>query len=359
VSVEEMPPTDWDARVVAADGGHVLQGTAWAEHRREQGWRPRFLTFADGRSALLLTVTQRPLPGAICYAPRGPISAGDPPERVAERVVALADWARRDGGTLLVADPELDASVEYERLLAAGGFRETEEIQATRHRLILPLPAGTTEDSLMSSFAKSTRQRIRAAEKVGTRVVEDTAGDHLEAFAGLLAATARRKDFWVGDVGAAAVWWRRVMRAGQARFWAATDGERLLGGLLVYVQGGHLATAYSADDATSRERFPGTMHALRWTAIRAALAAGAPRIDLGGVDMPGARRKPEPGEPTYGLLEHKTGFGARWIESAAAHEVVLRPWVHRATAAARSAVRLARLRRGRPSAARRGAGGGR
>jgi hypothetical protein len=45
-----------------------------------------------------------------------------------------------------------------------------------------------------------------------------------------------------------------------------------------------------------------------------------PSIDLGGVDVRGARHKPEKGEPTYGLWEHKASFGAEWVESAPAHE---------------------------------------
>jgi hypothetical protein len=71
------------------------------------------------------------------------------------------------------------------------------------------------------------------------------------------------------------------------------------------------------------------MHLLRWTFLRAALAGGGPFADLGGVDVAGARRIPEPGEPTYGLYEHKKSLGAVWTESEAAHEVVLRPLVQR------------------------------
>jgi lipid II:glycine glycyltransferase (peptidoglycan interpeptide bridge formation enzyme) len=85
------------------------------------------------------------------------------------------------------------------------------------------------------------------------------------------------------------------------------------------------------------------MHLLRWTAIRGARDDGAPSIDLGGVDVRGARRQPQPGEPAYGMFEHKIGFGARWVESAAAHEVVLRPSVYRADLALR---RLRRRMRG-------------
>jgi hypothetical protein len=61
--------------------------------------------------------------------------------------------------------------------------------------------------------------------------------------------------------------------------------------------------------------------------------------------VPGARRRPRRGEPCFGLYEHKASFGARWVESAPAHEIVLRPWTYRAAAIARGLIRLARLRR--------------
>ena len=72
---------------------------------------------------------------------------------------------------------------------------------------------------------------------------------------------------------------------------------------------------------------PGTMHLLRWRAIQLALAEGR--------DGDGPRRAwtwrargatPEPGEPTYGLYEHKRSFGATWVELAGAQERVARPW---------------------------------
>lgn len=339
-------PAGWDALTVEPPGGHVLQGTGWAAHRAGQGWRTWFVRFTDGRAALVLTIRQPPMPGFLAYAPRGPISAGDDPEVVARRALALARWVGRAGGTLLVVDPELDAGTGYETIIERDRFHPTEELQASRHRLILPFPAGTTESSLLAAVTKTTRQRIRAAEKAATVVSDDPAGHHLDAFAELLLRTAERKSFEVGDVAASARWWRRALDAGHARLLVARNGTQLLGGLVLYLQGGHVATAYSADDVTLRDRFPGTMHLLRWTAIRQALAAGAPFIDLGGVDAPGVRRMPVPGEPLWGLLEHKRSFAAQWVESSPAHEVVLRPWVHRAGRLARAAVGVARRPRG-------------
>jgi lipid II:glycine glycyltransferase (peptidoglycan interpeptide bridge formation enzyme) len=68
------------------------------------------------------------------------------------------------------------------------------------------------------------------------------------------------------------------------------------------------------------------MHLLRWRAIQLALAEARTEMDLGGVDVAGARREPAEGEPTYGLYEHKRSYGARWVALAGAQERVARPW---------------------------------
>ena len=325
VAISATAPAGWDQVVVDAPGGHVVQGTASAEHRASQGWNPRFVTFDDGRGALVI-VRARRIRGATGYCPRGPIAAGDPPERVADRAVALAGAMRAEGIVALAVDPELDQSDTYDRRLADAGFRVVEEIQAGRHRLVVDLPTGTTEASLLAGCTKTARQRIRGAWVAGT-VVEATSADaDLTAFGALMETTAERRGFWIGSPSALQAWWRRVLDAGQGCLLVARNGGRVAGGLFLYRQGGHLATAYSADNPAFRRELKGTMHLLRWTAITLALAERAPLIDLGAVDIPGARREPRQGEATFGLYEHKRSLGAHWVESAAAHEIVLRPW---------------------------------
>jgi lipid II:glycine glycyltransferase (peptidoglycan interpeptide bridge formation enzyme) len=346
-SVDDAAPDGWDDRAIDAPGGHVLQGTAWAAHRASLGWTPRFITFESGRVALLLTHRQPPLAGFSAYAPRGPVAAGDPGPRVAERAAALAGWVRGAGGTVLAVDPELDADPAYESALTAAGFAETEEIQPSRHRLVLSFEPGDDEAAVLARVAKQTRQRIRAAESAGVRVVDDPVGAHLDAFGRLIGATAERKHFTFSPEQGFVRWWRRVLETPHARFWVALHEDRLLGGLIAYRQGGHLATAFSADRADLRRELPGTMHLLRWHVIREALADGLPSIDLGGVDVRGARGKPEKGAHNYGMWEHKASFGAEWVESAPAHEIVLRPWVYRAGLVAGRARRVIRGLAGR------------
>ena len=342
-TIDDTAPPGWDERAVDAPGGHVLQGTAWAAHRAGQRWRPRFVTFEDGGVALVLL--RRHWPGwATAYCPRGPGGgpggglggasvAGDEAAgpavsgtRSAARATALAAWLRDEGIVSLAVDPVLDEDPDFERRLAAFGFRVIEEIQASRHRMILPLPPGATPDGVLAGVARSTRQRVRAAAAAGVVIESTRSLDDLERFASIVGAIADRKHLSFGDLAALQAWWARLLSAGQGEFLVARRERRVVGGLILYRQGGHLATAYSGDDPTEREHTAGTTHLLRWSAIRLAILEGHPLIDLGGVDVPGARRIPEPGEPTHGLYLHKRSFGAQWVASAPAHEVVLRPW---------------------------------
>ncbi|MBA2275324.1 MAG: peptidoglycan bridge formation glycyltransferase FemA/FemB family protein [Chloroflexi bacterium] len=344
----DTAPEGWDDLTVRAPGGHVMQGTAWAEYRRSQGAHPQFVTFDDGRAALVMLRSSPLLPGATASVRRGPVHAGDDPERLAARAAALAAYLRAQGVRDLFVDPELDADFRYDAAMDRYGFRPAAEFQPSIHVMRLSLPPDSTEATILAGFTRSTRQRIRAAEKAGITVREDSGGQLIDAFGELL--VERAHDLHIDmrtDTGYLTAW-RHLVAAGHARLLVAEHGGQLLGGLLLYVQGGMLSTAYSADRAALRRQFPGTMHLVRWRAIRDALAMGAPAIELGGVDLPGHREPPGPDEPNHGLYEHKRSFGAKWVVRTPARRIVLRPWAERLAATRSGALRRARqLRHGR------------
>ncbi len=364
---------DWDRLAVDRPGGHVYQSRAWAEHRAGQGWRPRFLAWDDGERALVLT---RPWPvvgGAGGYVPRGPRPVAGAGASVAERLVALAERLAADGVDVLAADPEVPAAdAGYRRALEAAGFRRIEELQPSRHRLTRPL-GGLDEASALAAIAKSTRQRIRQAERAGVRVVRhdgragpgcgdgfvpptEPADAALDRFYDLLVETGERRGFGFGSRADFVGWWRAALAAGHLvllEAWPA-DGPATrraggtgaavsaapLAGLVLYRHGDRLSTVHSGDRAETRREQPGALHLLRWRAMQLAIREGRAELDLGGVDVPDARREPRPGEPMWGLYEHKRSFGAEWLELAGAHERVARPVRY---AAGRAALRAARL----------------
>jgi lipid II:glycine glycyltransferase (peptidoglycan interpeptide bridge formation enzyme) len=345
-SVSAAAPPGWDERTVSVPGGQVMQGSICAEYRRGLGQEPMFVDLDDGGAALLIWRAQRPL-GTFVTCRKGPVAAGVDSKSVAARAGALSHLVRERGGSLLYVDPDLERNPDFERAMAALGFELTAPAEPSIHLMRLEFAPGSTADDLLRSFSKQTRQRIRAAESAGVSVRVDERGERLPAFAELLAqrsdelGVALRPEF--GSLGFSG----RLIDAGQARLYLAERETDLLGGLLVYLQGGTLSTIYSADRAEQRRSFPGVMHLLRWHAIHDAHAMGASWIDLGGVDLPGHRGEPRPGEPSYGLYEHKRSFGAVWVEREQARRIVLRPWVERAAGMSRT---LRSLGRGRGAA---------
>jgi lipid II:glycine glycyltransferase (peptidoglycan interpeptide bridge formation enzyme) len=346
---------DWDAHAVDVAGGHVLQSRAWAEHRSASGWRPLFLATC-GTRAMVLTRGWTGVPGGSAYIPRGPVGPGTPwhPGSPAGTAIGaaldgIANHVERAGLDVLAADPEVRADdTAFGEAVGAAGYHAIPEIQPSRHRMALPLPPGADEAAVFGGIAKATRQRIRRAERDGVVVLrwdargvphegllaaEDGGGAVLDRFYGLLDATGDRLGFGLPGRAEFTTWWRRALAAGHLVYLEAREGSAdgdVLGGLVLYRHGTRLSTGHSADRADRRRDHPGTMHLLRWRAIQLALAEGRDEMDLGGVDVPGARRIPLEGEPTYGLYEHKRSFGAQWVELAGARETVIHAWRYRA-----------------------------
>ena len=377
--VREASPAElagWDALTVDVAGGQVFQSRAWAEHRAASGWRAHHLVCGDGRGVLALARPWPVLGGSRVYLPRGPVVAGDPPGQVADRLSAVTGWLAEQGADAVTSDAELRAGSGYAERLRVLGFRPVEEIQPARHRMSVAID-GASEDEMLAGATKQTRQRIRGAEGEGIVVRRfDGLGDGqpgpgfaagppgelvaaLTGFHALVMATGERRGFRLGPLAPFLSWLAAAHAAGlaiylEARSAGADGGDggaargparspvgAPLAGLLLYRQGDRLSTAFSGDDATSRTLQPGILHLLRWRAIQLAIREGRREMDLGGVDVAAARRAPQPGEPMYGLYQHKRGFGAAFVEQVGAHERVLRPWHLRlARTAARVAGRL-------------------
>jgi peptidoglycan pentaglycine glycine transferase (the first glycine) len=363
---------DWDSRTVDDPGGHVYQSAAWAEHRRSSGWSPRFLIADDGGRVLALTRRWPVVGGGSAYLPRGPVPMGADALAVGARLVAVGEVLASDGIDVVAADPEVPASDgDFRAAIETAGFRAIEELQPSRHRISLPLGPGADETSVFEGIAKSTRQRIRGAERAAVAVVRhDTwaarAGDAeaeigtdgvgkgftdpaepaaaaLDRFYDLLLETGERRRFSFGPRAGFVAWWQAALADGHLVYLEARAGDASgepLAGLILYRHGRRLSTVHSGDHEAARRSHPGALHLLRWRAIQLAIRERSIEMDLGGVDTIGERGEPSEGDPLYGLYQHKQSFGGRWLELTGAHERVYDPGGYRA---GRIASRVARL----------------
>ncbi|HLX35290.1 MAG TPA: GNAT family N-acetyltransferase [Candidatus Limnocylindrales bacterium] len=337
--------SSWDDLTVRPAGGHVLQSRAWAAYRERAGWTPRFLIGDDGSAILVLLRPWPVIGGWSAYLSRGPIpTAGAPIAVLAGRLDGAARWLAEHGVDVVAADPQVRADTGYGAAVETIGFHEIEEIQPSRHRLSVPLGPGVGEDEALARVTKQTRQRIRKAESDGLAVVRYDRGPGanevghgfvaasrpigaaLGEFYDLLIATAERRHFDVLSRARFLDWTTAAHDAGQLLYLEARGDEAApVAGLVVYRHGERLSTFLSGDRNDARERHPGAFHLLRWRTIQLAIREGRAEMDLDGADVPGARRVPEPGEPAYGLYQHKRSFGAEWVELVGARERVVRP----------------------------------
>jgi serine/alanine adding enzyme len=339
--IETTPPPAWDEHTVDQPTGHVYQSLAWAGHRAASGWLPRYIVTPGEPGILALLRPWPQLGGFSGYVPRGPIPVASAVDSAA-RAAQVADLLEPEGVDVVAVDAEVPAEPAYEAALTAAGFHAIEEIQPSRHRMSIPL-GGADEDSAFEAIAKSTRQRIKRAESDGVTVVRHDArlaggvGDGftapgeptqiaLDRFYDLLLETGERRHFSFGPRESFVAWWAAAHRAGHLVHLEARGPDRdPLAGLLLYRHGQRLSTVHSGDHEAARRDHPGALHLLRWRAIQLALRENRDEMDLGGVDVEGARTEPREGDPMYGLYQHKKSFGAHWVELAGAHEKVIRP----------------------------------
>lgn len=361
-TVTEATPAqlvEWDALTVDPPGGHLYQSRAWAAYRAAIGWRPRFLALSDGGRVLVL---ERPWPivgGASAYVSRGPAPTSLPVATLAARLAAVSDYLAAHGVDVVAADAEVPAETGYGELLAARGFRPIEELQPSRHRMDLVLGPGADEAAVFRAFSMSHRQRIRQAEREGLVVLrldrvapagegEALAGgalagpgagcvgpsddpfDSAEAVIGRLHAlvrlTGERRHFSVGPADAFLDWSLRALAARRLVLLECRTAEgEPVAAASFYRHGERLTYSHSGDRTELRSAHPGAVRLILWRLIQLAIAEGRAIVDLGGVDVAGARRMPRPGEPAHGLLEFKRGFGASWVELTGARERVVRP----------------------------------
>lgn len=363
----------WDARAVDGPGGSVWQSRAWAEHAARTGWQTRHLVDAAGVPLLVLLRPWPAIGGASAYLPRGPVAAGDEPARIIGRLAGVADHLGAHGVDVIATDAEIASETGYAHLLRGAGFRPIEEIQPSRHRMAVRLHGDVA--AAWERIAKKTRQRIGSAHRRGLVVrrfdarepareaaatavgrdvgdagalgpivpilarpsVDDlsAAAAALGSFHALLEATGTRRGFAIGSRDGSVAWWLAALRAGHLVYlevrdtpptddWAAPGGT-LLGGAIFFRQGGRITYGHSGDRSEMRGAHPGVVHLILWAAMRIALAEGASELDLGGVDVAGARGIPSERDPMWGLYEFKRAFGGEWIELTGAHERVIRP----------------------------------
>lgn len=309
------PPADWDAAAAGSADGHVMQSTAWARIKEQQGWRPEYLRL--GAVALpCALVLWRTLPGGsrFGYVPRGPV-IGTPAD-LGPALGALAAHARSTGALVLKVDPELSPEVAAAPL-AAAGFRRGPDIQPVRATLVLDL--GPEPDALLAACEKDTRWSTKQGSKRGVTLRRGLTDDDLAAFYGLYAITGRRARFITRTADYYRLTWRTLIDAGLADLWLAELDGAAVAAAMTWHCGERELYMYGASNDAGRKVY--AAYALQWHCILEARARGARTYDFGGIPVDLA----DASDTMHGPYLFKKGFGGTVRQFVGAYDSVPRP----------------------------------
>ncbi len=320
----------WDAWVESAATGAYTQLGAWADVKRQNGWRARRTTVEGPAGPIglqLLIRDLRPTTWRIGYAPRGPV--GDAWD--ATSVAALTEDLRRIAGrerlVSIAIDPEVEPGHPLVGHLRAAGWRRAPAIQATRTRLVdLTRP----EEELWGDLRSKWRQYVSKARRAGV-VVADEGAAGLDDFYAIYVETARRAGFVHRARSAYEDVFRAFDRDGRARLLLARlpDGSAAAA-LLLLTCGARVIEPYGGmTEAGAAAR---ANYLLKWEAIRSSRERGFATYDMWGVAH-------------AGIEQFKAGFGGREVRYVGGLELITNPAGHALVRVARAGmVRLARFR---------------
>jgi peptidoglycan pentaglycine glycine transferase (the first glycine) len=199
-----------DAFVKSHPNGDLLQLTKWAETKKLTGWYSKRIAVGEngeivGVGQLLFKKVPK-LPYTLCYISRGFVT--DYSNKLAlEALLENAMQVAKDEKAYAIKidpDVEIDKGVEALRNLKSLGFKHKGFKQGLSKDYIQPrmtmiTPIDKDDESLIQSFERRNRSKVRLALKRGTKVEKsDRAG--LATFANLMKITGERDGFLTRDI---------------------------------------------------------------------------------------------------------------------------------------------------------------
>jgi len=331
-------PEAWNDYATSLGGG-ILQSWQWGELKGAFGWEPARLLWTN-RAGLPVACAQilfrRPsLPiigrtASIVYCPRGPLMNWSDEELRIQVLHDLIDDARKRRAIFLKIDPDVitgrkdDADavltddpegLDVIKSLRQQGFRHSASQIQFANTMVLDLDQ--PQDDLLAAMKQKTRYNIRLAGRKGVSVRLGQQDD-LDLLYQMYAETSLRDGFVIRKPAYYQLAWGRFMEAGLAQpFIAEVDGEPVAA-IVIFTFGTRAVYMYGMSTEAHRNKMPN--HLLQWEAIQWAKQSGCSLYDFWG-----APDEISPEDRMWGVYRFKLGFGARFIRTVGAWDIVLRP----------------------------------
>lgn len=306
--------SEYDAFVRSAPHGCFMQSPAWAKVKNN--WKQEIVVLRDETGSIYagMSILIMPMgPGALMYAPRGPVCDYDDMPTVKALLAGARQVAKKHHAHILKMDPYILES-EQQRIdnwVAAGcsftpnaGFKET--IQP-RYNYMLPYIGGMTFEQLLAGFSSNTRNKMRHPGKHGV-VCKNVGLAGMDDFYSIYAETGERQGFSIRPRD----YLERFLTAfpEDARLYMCytEDNIPLCGGLAVNYAG-KCAHVYGCSADHHRELRP--TYLLQWNLMNWALETGCTIYDMQGVAI-----RPEDSPALYGVLGFKQSFTGEIVTTA-------------------------------------------
>lgn len=288
----------WDDLIVANPaGGDFLQSKTVAEAKVPHGMTPHYVVFErDGQVATAALFHERRIPGLgkLWLGNRAPgVTAVSELE---EHTDALRLFLRNNarGVFLVTFEPpivstdETEAALAASRSLTAPDLHRREGIQGNWHTALVDLEQ--SDDELLASFNKKSRNMVRRAARDGVEVREyEPNRATFDRMHGLMRSVGGgdKEGLMLRPKPYVEALWKGLSERGQGRFFGIdVDGEAAVMAFVIRMG----SNAFYKDGGSQRDLVsPGMSNLLHFEIMRTLRDEGAKAYDMFGVAPPEAR----------------------------------------------------------------------
>ncbi|MBC8098042.1 MAG: peptidoglycan bridge formation glycyltransferase FemA/FemB family protein [Armatimonadetes bacterium] len=332
-------PIDWDTFVLSHPRAHVLQLSAWGEHKTQFGWHMTRLALQSDSGAIVAgaQVLLKPLParlGTMAYLPMGPLVT-DAAHYPLLWTALQAHLTRQYRAAFLKIEPGIyndSPALDW----SGWGFSQSSQTVQPPRTILVDLRGG--EDAILARMNQGTRRKIRQSldpERGGVRYFTVEALSDVGRFAALMQTTGERNDFGIHTAAYYEQAFALFDPAQRALILAEHDGD-LLAGVMVFAAGKTAWYLYGASANDKRNLM--ASYGAQWLAMRWARERGCEVYDLWGIpDADEATLEADfqtRSDGLWGVYGFKRGWGGVVARSDGAWDVVYQPIIYAAYQAA-------------------------
>ena len=219
--VENIKKDEYEKFVKGHKKSHFLQSYAWGEFaEKAKGMKAHYVGLKDKNKLVAASLLlEKPLPKGYCYlySPRGFVIDFTNKELLTEYVDKIKEFAKKRKAIFVKIDPDIiyreednngeEVKLDYDpkevfNNITSLGFKHlgfTKNFETTQPRYSFRIDMNKPYEEIIKNFSRTTTQRIKKAESIGTKVRLGTIDD-IETFSHLMDLTENRKDFVSHDL---------------------------------------------------------------------------------------------------------------------------------------------------------------